>query len=256
MRYPKLEFDRLKIFFGDPLTIDVEGVRGTVTVKSPTIGDIIQIGEGRFYGTLSILVGNTTQYRLMLWNSGIDWCAISDFQMFTMMYKELDAEVVNLLFDNVDFSKFEVYSRPQEDGTEEIFLYDEESDTEITEVVYQYFHQYLQTVFNMKPEEEITKDRHLKEWWIRKDNVELSQKAKKKDTSSFSFVPLISTYINHPATKHSLQELRDVGVAEFFDSLKRIQLYEHATAVLKGMYSGFVDAKKIDPASYDFAKDI
>lgn len=256
MRYPKLEFDRLKIFFGEPLTIDVEGVRGTVTVKSPTIGDIIQIGESRFYSTLSILVGNTTQYRLMLWNAGIDWCVISDFQMFAMMYKELDTEVVNLLFDDLDFSKFELYSRILEDGTEEVFLYDEESDTEITEIVYQYFHQYLQTVFNMKPEEEITKDRHLKEWWIRKDTIELKQKEKKKDTSSFSFVPLISTYINHPATKHSLQELRDIGVAEFFDSLKRIQLYEHATAVLKGMYSGFVDTKKIDPASYDFARDI
>lgn len=256
MRYPKLEFDRLKIFFGDPLTIDEEGVRGTVTVKSPTIGDIIEIGESKFYETLSILVGNTTQYRLVLWNAGIDWCVISDFQMFTMMYKELDKDVVNLLFDNINFEKFEVYARKKEDDTEELFLYDEESDTEITELVYQKFHQYLQTVFNMKPEEEITKDRMLKEAWIRKDNVELKQKEKKKDTSSFSFVPLISTYINHPATKHSLQELRDVGVAEFFDSLKRIQLYEHATAVLKGMYSGFVDTKKIDPASYDFAKDI
>ena len=256
MRYPKLEFDRLKIFFGDPLDINIDGVRGHVVVKSPTIGDIIEIGEARFYDSLSILVGNTTQYRLILWKSNIDWCVITDFQMFTMMYKELDKDVVDLLFDNIDFQKFEVYSRLREDGTEELFLYDEESDTEITEVVYQYFHQYLQTVFNMKPEEEFTKDKHLKEWWIRKDTVELKQKKKKNETSSFSFVPLISTYINHPATKHSLNELREVGVAEFFDSLKRIQLYEHATAVLKGMYSGFVDSKKIDPSKYDFCKDI
>lgn len=255
-RYPNLEFDRLKILFGEPLVINEDGVRGVVTVKSPTIGDIVEIGESKFYSTLSILVGNTTQFRLMLWEAGIDWNTISDFQMFILMYKQLDADVVNLLFDNIDFQNFEPYVRTKEDGTEETFLYDESSDTEITELVYQYFHQYLQNVFNMKPEREVTRQQMLKEAWIRKDKVELKQKEKKHDTSSFSFVPIISSYVNHPGTKYKLRELKEVGVAEFFDSIKRIQLYEHATAVLKGMYSGFVNSKDINPSAYDFMKDI
>ena len=255
-KYPTLEVDRLKVYFGEPLVINEDGVRGSVTVKSPTIGDILKIGESKFYSTLSIIVGNTTQFRLMLWEAGIDWNTITDFQMFTLMYKQLDADVVNLLFDNINFQNFEPYSRTNEDGTEEVFLYDESTDTEITELVYQYFHQYLQNVFNMKPERELTPDKMLKEAWIRKDKIELRQKEKKGESSSFSFVPLISSYINHPATKYKLSELKEVGVAEFFDSLKRIQLYEHATAVLKGMYSGFVNSKDIDPSSYDFMKDI
>ena len=135
-RYPTLEFDRLKLFFGDPLTIDVEGARGTVTVKSPTLGDIVQIGESRFYSILTIFVGNPTQFRLMLWEAGIDWCETSDFQMFMYMYKELrDQEVIDLLFDGIDFTSFEPYSRTRDDGTEEIYLYDETTDTEITELV-------------------------------------------------------------------------------------------------------------------------
>lgn len=255
-RYPALEIDRLKILFGDPLVINEDGVRGTVTVKQPKIKDILEIGESRFYSNLSILVGNPTQFRLMLWEAGIDWNTISDFQMFILMCKQLEPDVVNLMFDNINFESFEPYEREKEDGTMETYLYDKESDTEITELVYQYFHQYLQNVFNMKPEREVTRQQMLKEAWIRKDKVELKQKQKKGENSSFSFVPLISTYINHPGTKHSLQELRDVGVAEFFDSLKRIQIYEHATAVLKGMYSGFVNSKDIDPSSYDFSKDV
>lgn len=255
-RYPTLEFDRLKLFFGDPLVIDEEGAKGVVTVKSPTLGDIIQIGESKFYSNLSILVGNPTQFRLMLWEAGIDWNTISDFEMFILMYKQLESDVVDLLFDNIDFNSFEVYERQKEDGDVERYLYNELTDTEITELVYQYFHQYLQNVFNMKPEREVTPDKMLKEAWIHKDQVELKQKQKKGISSSFSFVPLISAYINHPGTKHSLQELRQIGVAEFFDSLKRIQLYENATAILKGMYSGFVNSKDIDPSTYDFMKDI
>ncbi len=252
--YPMLKFDRLKAYFGEPLVIDEDGVKGTVTVKSPTIGDILEIGESNFYSTLSVLTGNPTQFRLLLWEAGIDWCTITDFQFFVIMYKQLDPNVVDLLFDNINFQNFEPYVRQKEDGTEEVYLYDETSDTEITELVYQNFHQYLQNVFNMKPEREITPDKMLKEAWIRKDRVALKQKEKKGE-DSFSFVPLVSTYINHPGTKYKLRELKEVGVAEFFDSLKRIQIYEHSTAVLKGMYSGFVNSKDINPSAYDFMKD-
>lgn len=254
--YPTLEFDRLKTYFGEPLVINEDGVRGTVTVKSPTIGEILEIGESKFYSTLSVLTGNPTQFRLLLWEAGIDWCTITDFQFFIIMHKQLDPDVIDLLFDNINFQNFEPYVRGREDGTEEVYLYNEESDTEITELVYQYFHQYLQTVFNMKPERELTPDKMLKEAWIRKDKIALKQKEKKGENSSFSFVPLISSYVNHPGTKYKLRELKEVGVAEFFDSLKRLQIYEQSTAVLKGMYSGFVDHKDIDPSSYDFMRDI
>ena len=255
-RYPKLDFDRLQIYYSNPLTIDIEGVLGTVTVKAPSIGDIIEIGESRFYSNLSILVGNTTQYRLLLWNQGIDWNTISDFQMFMGMYEQLDKDVVDLLFDNINFEDFHVYVRTHEDGTKEEFLYNEETETEINEVVYQYFHQYFQNIFNMKPEEEITRDKHLKEWWIRKDTVAIEQKGKKHEESSFSFVPLISLYVNYSGTKYSSKELKEVGVPEFFDSIARILQIERARAVMSGMYSGFVNSKDIDPSLYDLTKDI
>ena len=67
---------------------------------------------------------------------------------------------------------------------------------------------------------------------------------------------LISAYINHPGTKYKLKDLKEVGVSEFYDSVQRLQIYESATACMKGMYSGFVDGKSIKPEDYDFMKDI
>lgn len=256
-RYPRITFDKLQIYRGRSYTIDLEGVRGQVIVKSPYMGDIIDIGESRFYSNLAIIVGNTTQYRLTLWRGGVDWNTISDFEMFTKFYWQLDKDVVNLLFDNIDdFSEFDVYERQREDGTTETLLYNERTDIEITEEVYQYFHQYFQNVFKMKPEEEITKDKHLKEWWIRKDTVEEEQKKRKGEESEFSFVPMISAYVNNSDTKHSLDELDSVGVAEFFDSISRIVNNAKARAMLGGLYSGFVNGDKINPSEYDLMKEL
>jgi len=49
--------------------------------------------------------------------------------------------------------------------------------------------------------------------------------------------------------------LKEVSVYEFFDSINRISIYESATACMKGLYSGFVDGKKIKPENYNFMRD-
>jgi len=59
-RNPKVDFDLLQMYFGEPYVIDLENTPGKVTVYSPTIGDIIEIGEKKFYQTLNIFICNTT----------------------------------------------------------------------------------------------------------------------------------------------------------------------------------------------------
>jgi len=59
-RNPKVEFDMLKMYFGRPYVIDLENTIGSVTIYSPTIGDIVDVGEEKFYQSLNIIIGNTT----------------------------------------------------------------------------------------------------------------------------------------------------------------------------------------------------
>jgi len=40
------------------------------------------------------------------------------------------------------------------------------------------------------------------------------------------------------------------------DSVQRLQVYESSTALLKGIYSGFVDASKIDKNELNFMREI
>lgn len=274
-RYKQLEFDKLQMYFGKPYVIDIENTRGSVTVYQPTIGKIVNIGEKRFYSTLNIFIANTTLYRMFLWEIGIDWNIMTDFEMwiFFMLSKqdgkriiEIDDEVVKLLFGELDFDSFNVYERDasfiNDDGEEEIkkekFLYSEELDIEITEEVYQRFHQYLQKVFNMKPEEKITKSRMLKEMYIESDKRQAINNESKENQDSSSILPIISTCINHPGFKYNLRQLEEVGVCQFFDSANRLQIIENATATLRGMMSGLAlsGGKGIKPDEYNMMREI
>lgn len=264
-RYKRLSFDKLQMYYGDPFVIDIEGVKGSLTIYQPTIGDIVSIGEKKFYTTLNVFVANTSTYKTTLWKENIDWNSLSDFELFMSLYKNaIDPDVSKLLFHDVDFSSFELYAKKDpnsEAGKYITVLYSPTLDIEIDELVYQYIHQYLQTVFNLFPEEKYTKDEFLKKWWVDSEERELKQRLINQekgleDPDASNLQSIISSCVNHPGFKYNLKELRELNVCFFFDCVKRLQVYESSTACLKGMYSGFVDGSKIKPDEYNFMKEI
>lgn len=249
---------------GYPYVIDLEDTVGSVTVYSPTIGDIVEIGDDRFFQTLNVFICNTTSYRVWLWDLGYDWNVISDFELFILLFKKIDPEVSKLLFGDLDFSKFELMYKKTGEGENEgeAVLYDKEDEIEINYNVYNHFSQYLRNVFGIFPEEKITNSNVLKQWYIdrdKRDEARREEKAKKEGDeegqSNSSLQSVISACVNHPGFKYKLKELKDVGVAEFYDSVKRLQIYEQSTALMKGLYSGFLDSSKIKSNDYNFMRD-
>ena len=184
-----------------------------------------------------------------------------------MLYQQADPEVAKLMFGDLDFKKFQPMFKqievpdpenPEELITkEELILWDDEDEIEINADVHNHFSQYLREVFGIHPEEKLTNDATLKRWYITKDQraIENAKKLNKQETSS-GMKAIISSLINHPGFKYKLKELKEVGVAEFYDSVKRLQIYEQSTALLHGIYGGMISAKDIKPEDYNFMREL
>ena len=259
----------LQLYFGDPYQVSDK-----IQILQPTIGGILeydkQFGESEFWAMLNVFIGNTTSYRVLLWDMGIDWNEISDFQLFSLLIKTLKVEQTAILFGDLDLSRFDAYVKqiPSDNNTEEnlddgqnkqedkteIILWDSELDIEITEDMYNVIALYIRTMFNIFPKVEKAKGKTTKEWIIEEDKMNLAN-AKKEDTTS-TFLPLIESCCCHPGFKYKKNELREVGIYEFMRDVQRLQVYESTTALLKGMYSGFIDTKGIDKEEFDFMRDI
>lgn len=259
-RNPIIEFDKLKLFFGEPYKINVEDAEGEIILSQPSIGDVVSLGEKRYYGTLNAFTTNTTAFRLQLWEQGIDWNSISDFELFIMLIGTADKEIYQTFLPDIDFSNFGLYQKQLPNSEDKIkVLYDADNKIEITEQVYFHISQYLRTVFNIFPEEKMTSDAIMKRWFIQKDKNELRNKELKKkrgDEEDSGLLPLISACCNHPGFKYKSSELKELCVFQFYDSVKRLQIYESTTALQKGMYSGFMDTSKIKPEDYNFMRPI
>ena len=76
----------------------VKGIR----IVQPTIGDILNMGQSKFYSGLSPFLYNSTSIRVMLWDlpQRIDWCKVKDIEVFGMLKSMTDTDnsAIRLLF--------------------------------------------------------------------------------------------------------------------------------------------------------------
>lgn len=249
----KFEFDRLKMYFGDSYTVNCD--IGEIHITQPTIGQILDFGERNFYSMLNVFIANPTSYRLQLWDMGIDWNKISDYELFCMFVQGLKQESTKPLFGDLDFKLFELYNKQIGEETT-ITLYSQDQNIEISEETYRCIAEYLRLMFNIYPKVEKAKGKATKEAIIEEDRMNLELELKRNKGYRSTLLPLVSSCVNHPGFKYKLNEVRDMGIVQFMDSVQRLQIYESTIALNSGMYSGMCDLSKVDKKLFNFMRDI
>ena len=246
-------FDELKMYYGCEYW-----VTDKICIKVPSVEDIINFGDEKFYHTVRLLCSNPTSLRLHLWKCGVDWNKISDFELFAQfIVKQFTPEDTYLLFGDLNFSWFEYVHDNQKDCNLLVYIPRDEHDnltnidynnaTIIDELIYARIVKYLCFMFDMDIKVERAKNKATKEAMIWEDEMNLQAeeaKRKKQDRNKSVLLPLISAMVNHPGFKYKINELKEINIVQFMDSVKRLQTYENATALIKGMYSGFIDISK------------
>ena len=268
----QFDVDLLKIYFGDPYPVSEN-----IVIHQPSIQEIMDYGENEFFGMIYCFIGNTTYRKLSLWQNGIDWNRISDFELFCNLVHLLPQEKTQILFGDIDFQKFELYKIEVElpeippdkkltrsEKRQRLFdefdlrhvFVNEEQQVVITVDVYKIIARVLREMVQMFPKSEYTVGKTSKELLIQEE-LEKNAKAEREGTKDSSILqPLVSFCVNHPGFKYKKSELRDVQINEFMDSVKRLQIYESTHALYGGMYSGFCDTSKIPRSEFDFMRPI
>lgn len=259
------DFDQLKMYFGEDYW-----VTNKICIHQPTIGDILEFGDSDFYSMVNTICANPTTFRLALWKNGIDWNKMSDYELFISIIRAYTPKDTHLLFGDLNFSWF-IPIHDEEKNTDVLVNVPRNENGEplpfninevaiIDEIVYMRLVKYIRTMFNINPKVEHAKNKATKEAIIWEDEQNLTiEKQKQKEEGNLSkstLLPLISGLVNHPGFKYKLQELKEVGIVQFMDSVQRLQLYENTTALLKGIYSGMIDSSKIKQKDLNWLKDL
>lgn len=238
------EVDPLQLYFGDDYIINDK-----IKIKQAKIGDIVDFGEAKYFSVVHTLTAIPSDLKSKLWDMGLDWMEIEDFELFMMLAPTLSKENTELLFGDLDFTKLKPY-RNQENG--DIVLVDLESGVKIDKLIYLRIVNYLRKVHNITPKIERAANKTTKQILIDEDRMKIRLNQEKPFKSYL--LPLISSVkVRMGYTK---DYVRNEGFVEFFDDLARLQIINNADHLLAGCYSGMIDTKKINKADLNWLKEI
>lgn len=238
------EIDQLQLYFGDPYVINDK-----ITIQQPTIGQIVEYGEKKYYSMIHTITAISSDMKSQLFDMGLDYEQVEDFELFMMLAPTLSKESTAIIFGDIDLSKLKIFKNPQND---QVVLADREAGIVIDMLIYERIANYLRQVHGLKKKVEKAKNKYTKQILIDEDrrNIELN---KNKPYKSF-LTPLISAVkVRMGYTK---DYVRNMGIYELTDDVARLQIINNADALLRGMYSGMIDTKKIDKQELNWMKEI
>ena len=242
-----IDVDKLKLYFGDDIIINDK-----IKLSQPKIGEIVEFGEKHFYYVLSVLTCIPSDMKSELWDANkIDWQTVGDFELFIMLTRGLKSEDTKLFLGDIDLSKM---TPSVNNLSNQICLYDEESGIVIDNAIYLKIVTYIREMFNINPKVEKAKNKRTFNVLIEDDRFRKSLNKNKKYTSTL--LPLVSSMLNSPGFKYKKEELKNVGIVEFMDSVQRISTIVSTTALLQGMYSGMIDTSKIPKDQFNWLRDL
>jgi hypothetical protein len=241
-----LDVDALFLYFGDDYIINDK-----IKLRQPTIGDIVDYGEGQYFSMVHTLTAIPSDVKSILWDQmqQLDWTTISDFELFMMFSQTMTPDKTGIIFGDLDFSKMRPYRSKQND---EIVLADKESGIIIDQLVYMRMMAFLRKLHNITPKPEKAKGNRAKQAMIDEDR-ERRRANKDKPFKSY-LLPLISAV--KVKQGYTRDYVRTMGMFEFFDDLGRLQVIDSANHLLNGMYCGMADSSKVDKQQFNWLREL
>ena len=241
------EFNELQIYFAG---YDYQ-VNDGITMISPTIGDIIEFGEDRYFSAVHYLTCIPSDMISTLWDMGIDWEQLDDFELFIMLTRSLDADDLKLVFKDLSLKDMELAVPPENN---EVCLRNEQTGQIIDKLAYHKIVGYLRKIHGLEPKIKHAKNKDTKNVLIMVDRDDKKRAMKEAEKQSSQLIPLISAMMRYPGFKYKSNELKECTLYEFMDTVKGASIYISSTSLLQGSYSGFCDTSKIDKKNFDWMR--
>lgn len=239
-----LDVDELQLYFGDDYVIN-----DYIKITQPLVGGVVDYGEAQYFSMVHTLTAIPSDMKSQLWDMGLDWCEVDDFELFMMLAQTLTPDRTAILFGDLDFSKLRPFKSNQNG---DIVLANKDTGLVIDKMIYLRIMSYLRKLHNIKPKVEKAANKMTKKVLIEEDRQKILN-AKDKPFKSY-LLPLISSIkVKQGYTK---DYVRNMGLYEFFDDIARAQIIDNADHLLNGAYSGMMDMKKVDKKQFNWMREL
>ena len=247
--------DKLQAFRGQPLIVS-----DYIKINQPTLEEIVNYGESKYFQMVRTLACTPADLNWQLHDMGIDYTKITEFELFAnMLVKLYSQEETEILFGDLDFSRFEFFVGETDDkmclaqttldknGNLDVIIIDE--------YTYMLIVNYLRTTHalvknEIRPANESTRIALIED---AKEEYLHRLKNPGEDEGESYLLNMISAMVNSEGFKYNHDTVWDMKIYAFIDSVKRISKIKRSDVLLQSGYSGFgIDLEKLNEKELDW----
>lgn len=236
--------------FADPLKIlrgqDIK-ISDSITLHQPTINEIEEYGEMQFYSVFSTLCAVSSDLKSELWDKGIDWTTLEDFELFFMLSRTYTPSDTAIIIPGIDLSKLE----PMMDNNNNMVLVSKEDNNIITFDDYQVMIEYIREFLGIQPKvERKIHDKYTKLALLEDDRRK--KRAQIGKPYKPLLLPMVVTLVNTEEFSYDYTTVFNITINQLTKSYIQIQKKKQANALMQGSLSGFIDTSKIKVADLNW----
>lgn len=239
------EFDELSMFFGYDYIVNEK-----IKIKHPRIHEIVEFGEQEYFNFIYTICSIPSDMKSVLWDMGIDYEEIDDFDLFVMLTRNLSEECSKFVFCDINISNFDLAI---DSVTNDRVLINEDGSIVIDKLLYRVIIDYIRKVHGITPKIEKSYNELTKKKLIEVDRIKRNTTKNKKQSSVL--LPIIVSLVCTEECKYTSATIQDVGIYEVFESIRQINKKKGACALLQGSYSGMIDTSKINKEAFNWMKN-
>lgn len=241
----------LKEIYDSHLALATDFEVGKIKIKVPTIRQIIEYGESKYFSLVYIFASTSSDYKAQLDDQGLNWEDVDDYSMFLRLFPVIRDEDLSILFGDSDMKNFLL---AKDNVTNQLVYQNPKTGACIDRTAYECISGYICEMHNIKKVHEKAANKYTRKAMIQeaKDKLEAQQSKPYKP----KFRSLIISMANTPEFKGDYFDTLDYPISIFMDCVKQIKYLKNFDYMMHGIYAGTVDAKKIPRKDLEWIREV
>ncbi len=216
-------------------------INDNICIKIPSVGEILEFGEGKYYGLISNLTSMPIDMLVELDDLGIDFTEINEYELFCLLFPLLKTQDTSLIFGDLDLSNF-VPAISEQNG--ELVMVDRENDITIDRAIYGQIAFTLRKIHHLEKNNRKPGNEEAKRYLL--ERARLKKKRSRKDVDCSQLESLIVAMVNTEEFKYNFESVKSLSIYQFNESVRQIIKKVDFNNKMIGVYAGTVNVKELN----------
>lgn len=175
---------------------------------------------------------------------GIDFTQISDWDLFCMLFPEIQKKDTSKIFIDLNLNDFD-FAMKNDSG--EIILYNEKNGAVIDRSVYRKISNYISKMLNLEKENKVPGNEAAKKYMIERARIKQKRMMRKQNNSELSNLEkYIISLVNTAEFPYDYETVLNITIYQFYASMRQIVKKINYDNTMVGCYAGTIDMKELN----------